>query len=140
MEVDAEAREVRFFSLFEKRFVPVDPVRAEKILTIIDFFLRRRLAPGDELGLDYPLKGKTYRLEARVVSRGAFKLKACPDEAFPCSRVEGSITGWDGKRRTEIDAYVCSKGRLTGKILDISFKFTDWPGVTLTLTGVEENK
>ncbi len=138
MEIDTAAGEVRFFSLFEKRFVPVDPVRGEKILTVLNFFLRRHLAAGDEIGLDYPLKGKTYRLEARVASRGEFNLAAWSDESFPCSRVEGTITGWGGERKTKIDAYVGSGGEFAGKILSISFKFTDWPRVTLTLCGAAE--
>jgi len=133
MEIDAEAREVRFFSLFEKRFVPVDPARAEKILTLIDFFLRRRLEPGDEIALDYPLKGKTYRIDARAVSRGEFKLAAMPEKAFPCTRVDGLITGWGDEKQTTVEAYVGREGEFAGKLLRISFKFTDWPRVTLTL-------
>jgi len=139
LEIDAEAREVRFFSLFEKRFVPVDPQRAEKIVTVVDFFLGRPLEPGDEMGLDYPLRDKSYRLEARVVSRGAFTLDAWPEEAFPCGRVDGLITGWGDDKQTTVCAYVGSEGELTGKLLKLSFKFTDWPRVTLTLSGRDAN-
>lgn len=137
MKVDGEAREVRFFSLFEKRFVPVDPARAEKIVTLVDFFFRRPLEPGDEIAFDYPLKGKTYRIGARAASRGEFKLAAMPEEAFPCTRVDGLITGWDDGKQTTIEAFVGREGELAGKILKISFKFTDWPRVTLTLSGIE---
>jgi hypothetical protein len=137
LEIDTAAREVRFFSIFEKRFVAVDPERGEKIVTMVEFFLRRKLKPGDEIGLDYPYKAKKYRLEARVVSRGAFKLNAWPDEAFPCARVDGKITGWGGGKRTTVDAYVGLKGRLAARILRVSFKYTDWPEVTLTLSGAE---
>jgi hypothetical protein len=135
MKVDAEAREVHFLSLFERRFVPVDAERADKIVTLVDFFLRRPLAPGDEIALDYPLKDKTYRIEAAVASRGAFKLEAWPGESFPCARVDGSVKGWGDDKCTALEAYVGREGNLAGKILKISFKFTDWPRVTLTLAG-----
>ena len=133
MKADPGGRTLHFFSLFEKRFVPVDPARAEKVLTLIDFFLRRRLAPGDEIALDYPLKGKSYRIEAGAVSRGEFKLAAMPEKAFPCTRVDGVITGWGDGKQTAIEAYVGREGEFAGRILKISFKFTDWPRVTLTL-------
>jgi len=135
MKVDPESREVCFLSLFERRFVPVDPERAEKIATLVDFFLRRPLAPGDEIALDYPLKGKTYRIDARAVSRGEFKLAAWPGEPFPCVRVDGLVYGWGDGKQTAIEAYVGRGGEFEGKILRISFKFTDWPRVTLTLAG-----
>ena len=122
-----------FVELFGRRFVPVDPARAEKIWTLIDFFLRRPLAPGDEIALDYPLKGKTYRIEARAASRGEFKLAAMPEKALPCTRVDGLITGWGDEKQTAIEAYVGRGGEFAGKLLRISFKFTDWPRVTLTL-------
>jgi hypothetical protein len=133
MKADPVGRTLHFFSLFEKRFVPVDPERAEKVLTIMDFFLRRPLAPGDEIALDYPLRDKTYHIEAGAVSRGAFRLPTRPDDALPCVRIQGCITGWGDDKRTTIDAFVGKEGDLTGKILKITFKFTDWPGVTLTL-------
>lgn len=135
MKADPQAREVHFLSLFEMRFVPVDPARAEKILTLIDFFLRRPLAKGDEIALDYPLKGKSYRIEAGAVSRGEFKLAAMPEKAFPCTRVDGLITGWGDGKQTAIEAYVGRGGEFAGKLLRISFKFTDWPRVTLTVSG-----
>jgi len=138
MQADPESRQVYFLSLFERRYVPVDPERAEKISTLVDFFLRRPLAPGDSIALDYPLKDKTYRIEAGVASRGAFKLGAWPEETFPCFRVDGRVTGWDDDKCTAIEAYVAREGELAGKILKISFKFTDWPKVTLTLAGVGE--
>lgn len=135
MKADPEERTLHFFSLFEKRFVPVDPERAEKVLTIMDFFLRRPLAPGDEITVDYPLKDKVYRIEAGAASRGAFRLPTRPDDALPCIRVDGDITGWDDDKGTAIEGYVGREGELAGKILKITFKFTDWPGVTLTLCG-----
>jgi hypothetical protein len=138
MKVDPESREVQFLSLFEQRFVPVDAERAEKIVTLVDFFLRRRLEPGDEIALDYPLKDKTYRVDARAMSRGAFKLPAWPEEAFPCTRVDGKVTGWGDDKCTTLEAYVGREGELAGKILKISFKFTDWPRVTLTLAGCKK--
>lgn len=140
MAVDAGARSVRFLSLFERRFVPVDPMRAEKVLTLADFFLGRRLEPGDEIGFDYPLHGKTYRVEAGVASRGQYTLAAWPEEAFPCARVEGSITGWGAERQTTIDAYIGREGEFAGRILCLSFKFTDWPLVTMTLCGVGDDE
>lgn len=133
MKVDPEAREVQFLSLFERRFVPVDPERADKIVTLLNFFLLRRLEPGDEIALDYPLKAKTYRIDARAVSRGEFKLPALAETALPCTRVSGLITGWGDDKHTAIEAYVGREGKLAGNILKISFKFTDWPKVTLTL-------
>jgi hypothetical protein len=133
MRIDPEAREVCFLSLFERRFVPVEPERADKIVTLFNFFLRRPLAPGDEIALDYPLKGKTYRIDARATSRGEFKLPAVAAKALPCARVDGTITGWGDDKQTTIEAYVGRAGEFEGKILCISFKFTDWPKVTLTL-------
>jgi hypothetical protein len=137
LEIDTETRAVRFFSIFDKHFAPVNPKRAEKIVTMVEFFLRRKLKPGDEIGLDYPYKAKKYRLDARVVSRGVFKLKAWPDEAFPCARVDGKITGWGGDKQTTVDAYIGLEGRLAAQILRASFKYTDWPEVTMTLAGAE---
>lgn len=139
MKVDPESRECSFLSLFERRFVPVEPERADKIVTLLNFFLRRRLEPGDEIALDYPLKGKTYRIDARAVSRGEFKLPAMVGKALPCTRVDGLVSGWSEGRQTTIEAYVGREGEFEGKILCISFKFTDWPKVTLTLAGVGED-
>lgn len=138
MQADPQSREVRFLSLFERRFVPVEPERADKIVTLLDFFLRRRLEPGDEIALDYPLKARTYRIDARAVSRGEFKLPAVAEEALPCTRVTGLITGWGEGRQTAIEAYVGREGEFEGKVLCISFKFTDWPKVTLTLAGCKK--
>lgn len=134
MIIDLHAGKVGFLSLFEKKFVPVEAVRAEKIITIYDFFLRRHLDVGDELALDYPLRGKTYRIAARVAGEGVIRVEGWP-EPLPCKRVTGLITGWAKGQQTTIEAFIGARGDVGGKILKISFKFTRWPRVTLTLKG-----
>ncbi|MEE8639756.1 MAG: hypothetical protein V3T41_05040 [bacterium] len=136
MKVDPPANQVFFFSLFERKFVPVEKERADKVLALTAF-IQRPPAKGDEIALDYPLRGKSYRIEAAVASRGKLTLPSWPEKALPCSRVDGLITGWGDDKKTTLYAYVGTEGELAGKILKLSFKFTDWPRVTLTLSGVE---
>jgi hypothetical protein len=136
MQLDPESREIYILSLFKRRFVPVDPERAEKVLTMVNFFLRRRPAPGDSVALDFSLKNKTYRVEANVASEGEFKLPTVAAHPIPCARVNGKISGWGGGKQTTVEAYVGREGDLAGKIIKTSFKFTDWPKVTLTLAAV----
>jgi hypothetical protein len=138
MKVDPPAGEVHFLSLFERKFVPVDKERAEKILALTAFYRRNPLAKGDEIELDYPLRDKVYHVRCAVTSFGQITLPAWPEEAYPCAKVEGSVAGWDDEKETAVVAYVGTEGDLAGKILKISFKFTDWPRATLTLSGLGE--
>ena len=137
MKVDPPAGQVFFLSLFERKFVPVDKERADKILALTAFYRRNPLAKGDEVAFDYPLREKVYRVRCAVTGSGRLTLPASSEEAFPCAKLEGLITGWGDDKETTIFAYVGTEGELAGKILKISFKFTDWPRVTLTLSGVE---
>jgi hypothetical protein len=136
MKVDPPAKAVYFLSLFERRFVPVEPARAEKVLALTAF-VGRPPAKGDEIALDYPLRGKSYRLEVSVVSSGKLKLPGRPEEGIVCCRLDGLITGWGDDKKTTFYAYVGREGKLAGKLLKLSFKFTDWPRVTVTLRGGE---
>jgi len=136
MKVDPPANQVFFLSLFERKFVPVEKERADKVLALTAF-IQRPPAKGDEIALDYPLRGKSYRIEAAVANRGKLTLPSWPEKALLCSRVDGLITGWGDEKKTTVYAYVGTEGELAGKILKLSFKFTDWPRVTLTLSGVE---
>ena len=136
MKVDPPANQVFFFSLFERKFVPVEKERADKVLALTAF-IQRPPAKGDEIALDYPLRGKSYRIEAAVASRGKLTLPSWPEKALLCSRVDGLITGWGDDKKTTLYVYVGTEGELAGKILKLSFKFTDWPRVTLTLSGVK---
>ena len=138
MKIDPPAKAVYFLSLFERRFVPVEAERAEKVLALTAF-VRQPRAKGDEIAFDYPLRGKSYRLEVRVVSSGKLKLPSWPQEAVPCYRLDGLVTGWGDDKKTTFYAYVASEGELAGKLLKLSFKFTDWPCVTLTLGGRDAN-
>ncbi len=124
MKVDPVAREVSFLSLFERRFVPVDQERAEKALE-----------KGNGVEFDYPLRDKNYHFRLYVASLGKLRLTTWPDRELPCARLAGDVTGWDRGRKTTIDAYVASEGEFARRVLKLTFKFTDWPGVTLTLSG-----
>ncbi len=139
MVVDGARGTVHFLSLFERRVVPVDPARAEKIIALMNFFLGRRLAKGDELGFDYPLRGKVYHVRARATAVGQVKLTTFPARTFAGVHVEGDVTGWAGNKAATINAYVGREGELAGKLLKVSFKFADWPRVTMTLSGYEVN-
>lgn len=136
MKVDPPAGQVFFLSLFERKFVPVEKERADRVLALTAF-VQKPPAAGDEISFDYPLRGKSYRLEAAVASRGKLTLPAWPENELTCCRVDGLVTGWGGDKKTTVYAYVGTEGELAGKILKLSFKFTDWPRVTLTLSGAE---
>jgi hypothetical protein len=136
MKIDPPAGQVSFLSLFEKRFVPVEAARAEQVLALTAFYRRNPHVKGDEIELDYPLRGKKYRVRAAVASFGRLQLGAWPGEALPCAKIEGLITGWGDDKKTTFYAYVGREGELARKILKLSFKFTDWPRVTMTLCGL----
>ena len=135
MKVDPVAREVSFLSLFERRFVPVDPERAEKTLALTSFLRDAPLEKGNGVEFDYPLRNKNYHIRLYVASLGKLRLTTWPDREFRCARLAGDVTGWDRGRKTTIDAYVANEGEFARRILKLTFKFTDWPGVTLTLGG-----
>ncbi len=135
MKVDPVAREVSFLSLFERRFVPVDPERAEKALALTAFLRDAPLEKGNGVEFDYPLRDKNYHFRLHVASLGKLRLTTWPGREFPCARLSGDVTGWDRGRKTTIDAYVASEGEFARRVLKLTFKFTDWPGVTLTLSG-----
>lgn len=137
MKVDPPAGQVFFLSLFEKKFVPVEKERAEKILALTAFYRRNPLAKGDEIEFDYPLREKVYHMRCAVTGLGQLTLPARPEEAYPCAKLEGLVTGWGDEKETTVFAYVGTESELAGKILKITFKFTDWPRVTLTLSGIE---
>jgi len=135
MKVDPRTREVCFLSLFERRFVPVDRERAERALALTAFLRDAPLEKGNGLEFDYPLRKKIYHFHLYVASFGKLWLPTWPDREFRCARLTGDVTGWDRGRKTTIDAYVGSEGEFARRILKLTFKFTDWPGVTLTLSG-----
>ncbi|NIT37167.1 MAG: hypothetical protein GTN49_11845 [candidate division Zixibacteria bacterium] len=135
MKVDPVACEVSFLSLFERRFVPVEPERAEKALALTAFLRDAPLQKGNGLEFDYPLRNKIYHFRLYVASLGKLRLTTWPGREFRCARLAGGVTGWDRDRRTTIDAYVANEGEFARRILKLTFKFTDWPGVTLTLSG-----
>jgi hypothetical protein len=136
LRVDGGAGDVHFLSLFERRFVPVDEARAEKIVALAEF-ASRPPAPGDALEFDYPLKGKTYRVNVRCAGAGRLRLASFPAREFECVRLSGAVSGWEDGRRAEVAAFVGRGGEYDGKILKLSFKFAGWPRATLTLAGAE---
>jgi hypothetical protein len=136
MKIDPPAGRVSFLSLFEKKFVPVEPERADKVLELTAFYRRHPPVKGDEIEVDYPLRGKVYRVRAAVASFGRLQLGAWPGKQLPCTKIEGLVTGWDDDKRTTFFAFVGREGELARKVLKLSFKFTDWPRVTMILCSV----
>lgn len=136
MKIDPPAGQVSFLSLFEKRFVPVETERAGKILALTAFYRREPPVKGEAIELDYPLRDKVYRVRAVVASLGRLELGARPGEQLPCAKIEGCVTGWEDGKQATFYVYVGREGEFARKVLKLSFKYTDWPGVTMTLCGV----
>jgi hypothetical protein len=137
MKVDPPAGEVFFLSLFERKVVPVEKERADKVLALTAFYRRNPLVKGDEIAFDYPLREKVYHVRCAVTGSGRLTLPGWREQAFPCAKLEGLVTGWGDDKKTTVHAYVGTEGEVAGKILKISFKFTEWPRVTLALSDRE---